>query len=297
MSYFYNLYNLNIKSEIELSGINHGSENYDVFISRGDLPDDLGQDSIIKPSFSYLNNIYLLNIKDTIKIKVEDGNKITVDAKPEISNTTIKSFILSQGMGVLLHQRGVFTIHSNAVEIDGKAVLLCGKSGAGKSTISAELINRGYKFINDDISVLQNIDGKFYINPGIRQLKLWKESLQFISHNEQNLEQIRPELEKFRIEIDNLSSNELIELNRIYILSINELNPYQLFKPDSIQKLKILRNQVYIKNIANFVGNKVKNFENLTTLSKTVEVRTISRPRQSAPPSIIVDMILEDMLT
>lgn len=55
---------------------------------------------------------------------------------------------------IIVAWRGALPIHGSAVNIDGKAVLICGASGAGKSTLTAGLINRGARLISDDLSVL-----------------------------------------------------------------------------------------------------------------------------------------------
>jgi hypothetical protein len=55
---------------------------------------------------------------------------------------------------VMMTWRGGLAMHGSAVELDGKAILLCGASGAGKSTLAAALIASGGHLISDDLSVL-----------------------------------------------------------------------------------------------------------------------------------------------
>ncbi len=45
---------------------------------------------------------------------------------------------------------GGFFVHATAVAIDGRAVLLLGASGSGKSDLALRLIDRGAKLIADD---------------------------------------------------------------------------------------------------------------------------------------------------
>jgi len=46
------------------------------------------------------------------------------------------------------------TIHASCVEIGGQGVLIRGGSGAGKTSLLVELVNRGARFVADDSVVL-----------------------------------------------------------------------------------------------------------------------------------------------
>jgi serine kinase of HPr protein (carbohydrate metabolism regulator) len=51
------------------------------------------------------------------------------------------------------------TVHGNTVVKDGRAVLITGPSGSGKSDLTLRLFDRGYRLISDDRSVLKR-DGE-----------------------------------------------------------------------------------------------------------------------------------------
>lgn len=42
------------------------------------------------------------------------------------------------------------TIHASTVARDGRAVLICGPSGSGKSDLALRLIDRGWQLVSDD---------------------------------------------------------------------------------------------------------------------------------------------------
>ncbi len=50
-------------------------------------------------------------------------------------------------------------VHASAVALAGRAVLICGASGSGKSALALELISRGCGLIADDRTVLRLQDG------------------------------------------------------------------------------------------------------------------------------------------
>jgi len=56
-------------------------------------------------------------------------------------------------------------IHATAVAIDGRAVLLRGASGAGKSDLALRLIDAGARLVTDDQSELFRRDEAIFVRP------------------------------------------------------------------------------------------------------------------------------------
>lgn len=52
------------------------------------------------------------------------------------------------------------TIHVSAVAVDGRAVLIAGISGQGKSDLALRLIDRGARLVSDDYTVVRRVDGR-----------------------------------------------------------------------------------------------------------------------------------------
>lgn len=53
-------------------------------------------------------------------------------------------------------------IHATCVAVDGKGVLLKGKSGSGKSDVALRLIDRGHQLVSDDQVKLTIVDNALY---------------------------------------------------------------------------------------------------------------------------------------
>lgn len=51
------------------------------------------------------------------------------------------------------------TIHATCVAIDGQSILICGRSGSGKSDLALRLIDRGAMLVSDDYTIIHNQSG------------------------------------------------------------------------------------------------------------------------------------------
>jgi serine kinase of HPr protein (carbohydrate metabolism regulator) len=54
------------------------------------------------------------------------------------------------------------TIHASTVAVDGRAVLIAGISGAGKSDLALQLIDRGFTLVSDDQTIVQKRGTRLY---------------------------------------------------------------------------------------------------------------------------------------
>ena len=47
------------------------------------------------------------------------------------------------------------TLHASTVALDGRAVLICGPSGSGKSDLALRLLDRGFALVSDDQTIVR----------------------------------------------------------------------------------------------------------------------------------------------
>ncbi|HEX6062812.1 MAG TPA: hypothetical protein VFZ04_01270 [Longimicrobiales bacterium] len=106
----------------------------------------------------------------------EDGARIDVFADAGPQRESVYTYLITQIISVALLQKGIESLHASAVAIAGKAIVLVGDSGYGKSTLTAALIQLGAQLITDDLLVLQERAGSYEALPGARRLKLAPET-------------------------------------------------------------------------------------------------------------------------
>lgn len=52
------------------------------------------------------------------------------------------------------------TLHASCVAKEGRAILISGRSGSGKSDLALRLIDRGASLVSDDYTVIRRVGGK-----------------------------------------------------------------------------------------------------------------------------------------
>jgi len=52
------------------------------------------------------------------------------------------------------------TLHASTVALDGRAVLICGPSGSGKSDLALRLLDRGFTLVSDDQTIVRKADDR-----------------------------------------------------------------------------------------------------------------------------------------
>lgn len=109
---------------------------------------------------------------------VEHGRRVTVRPAPAAGDRALERYVLTAGLATVLTQRGALVLHANAIEIESKAVLILGGSGAGKSTTAAALVGRGHTVLSDDVAAVRTTapDGaagpRAVTSPGISTVRL-----------------------------------------------------------------------------------------------------------------------------
>ena len=88
-------------------------------------------------------------------MQISQGKNIVIDAVPGILPSLLNQAVQSAGLGLIMHQRHMMTLHASAVEVGGGVVAFVGYKGAGKSTTAASLFAQGHPLVTDDLLVMR----------------------------------------------------------------------------------------------------------------------------------------------
>lgn len=189
MRYHYRICGLTVASDLKLDGawphLPKPGETPDVVMCRGEVPHSLASPQVARPGWDSDAHNLLLRGEGVGRFLITDG--VTVLFEPEEGVLAEECAVYLQGtvIGMLLHQRGAAVLHASSVAVGGKAILFCGISGEGKSTLAANLSTCGYPVVSDDVCLVSfRDDGLPVIIADTRKLKLTEASIEAIGLEE-----------------------------------------------------------------------------------------------------------------
>jgi len=113
-----------------------------------------------------------------------------------ISIGEILAYLAGNMMSFVLRLHGYVCLHACAVAVDGRAVLLGGCQGAGKSTLAAAFAACGYAVLDDDVAALKADGDQILVYPGYPRIGLWPRSVEALLGPGKNLPRVLPHEEK-----------------------------------------------------------------------------------------------------
>ena len=171
----YTAFGLTIHSELALTGLRPATGASDIQVRREAVqpPGGFPPSGIAHEPDADADRFAWL---DRARLRVTD-REILVDSSDE---AFARQCVVGPGLGVLLHRRGMLVLHGAAIDVGGRAVVLLGDKGAGKSTTAAALIARGHRLLTDDLVALVPDTSSPMVLPGPTQMKLWPEAVEAI---------------------------------------------------------------------------------------------------------------------
>jgi len=272
---------LAVRSEIGLPGLIplDDVQTPDVTIRAVDVPDAIDDVLATGPNWHRSANRFLLEMPSIGRFLLEGGHSIGFSRAPDIGDQDIAIFLAGNVFGILLHQRNHIVLHASAIAVNGKAVLFCGASGAGKSTIAAALGARGYTLVTDDqAAITLDVGGTPIVHPDGRLLKLWTKSIAALALEARKGEAMRDRLEKFYVEPDHASTRAM-PVGAIYLLA--EDRPPRVAgieRPNLVDGSRMLIANAYRPTLVQRMGQRQEYFRVGAAIADAAGVFTLTRP-------------------
>ena len=208
--------------------------------------------------------------------RVQGGREIIAQPHPEAAAVLIRQVLLGVCAGVLLHQRGLLTLHASAVALDGRAVAFVGPKGWGKSTTAAALHRRGHALLTDDVLALDLRPGAPFALPAFPQIKLREQAATALHGGDEALPLLHPQFARRAVRAPEQFQSNPLPLGRIYVLGSGpDLKAEQL--PPHLACIHLLA-QTYAARFLGKEGAGPNHFQQTGDVARTVPVYALVRP-------------------
>lgn len=293
----YNAFGINIRSEIELPELPPGNFiTHDVEIQWGDNPGELTDVKERGVLYQAKKDDFLFRLNSVGSYRVQNGSAITVGRLNSATDEEIRLFLLGSAFGAMIHQRELLPFHGSTVVKDGKAYVIGGSSGAGKSSLAATLVKRGFSLLADDISVLKTEAGQPVVYPGIPHLKLWEDVMRKLEEDVTLYPKVRPQLLKYRKPAGEDFINRSAPIHNIVILHSRNTPGFEIKPVKGVEKFNLLKNNTYRYQYLPGLEKTVAHFRMATELAGACKVFQLKRPTSPLLLEELADYFVEEVV-
>jgi hypothetical protein len=295
-NYKYDMLGMNILSEIKLPGIVSTSENCDVKIMMNKFDIDTNSVEGYKTYYELNEMGFVCDIRNVAKFKITGGSLIQIDPYEQADMELVTVYLLGTCMGVLLVQREMVAIHGSTIVIDKQAIIITGKCGAGKSTLSTALRLQGYPILSDDISpVIMLESGHIMSTPAFPTQRICHDTAVKLGIDTKSLEKACSEDLKYKIDISDQFINHPIELIGIIQVIPGDVEDVVLTELTGFDKVDLIKSNIYCKEFYLQVDYQPSYFKKIVSLAKKIHTYQLMRPDGKFTVESQIELIINEI--
>jgi hypothetical protein len=286
-------YEIGFDSELPLPELPVSLKPADITVRFGEVPENLPDSRGSGPIFQARPGDLLLDAL-VGRFMVSDGNRVVIERKGSASDHDLRIVLLRPVMGAIFHQRGLLALHASAVATPQGAVVFCGHSGYGKSTLAGAFKRRGYDVLADDQSVISISDSSIEIRPTYPSLYLLPDSMDALEHRRESGMKIRKNVEKYQVPVADRFCAQRMPLHRLYLLHPSGSEELKLGTVPRREAFRELLGMIYRLQFAGPLGCEADCFSQLSRLVARVGLTRVSRPLAPFQLESMVDLLEKD---
>ena len=296
----YSLYGLTIETDIDFTQLNvlDDSYNTDVVIRRGECLNEVTE--YLKKSGAYEKK-YEIGLQYSCFMNkggyyvIKDGKEIIFETKEGYTPMSVSAWLLGYCTAMLLLQRDTLAIHCSAVCVNGDgssrdAFLISGRSGAGKSSLTRKLLERGYKLMADDVAAVRCED-EVMVYPAFPYQKLVRNEVEKRNLDKNDLIYVDEDKDKFLVPVGDVFSGTPAGIKAMIVIVVGDVHEVQIRKLSGLEQLMAVRNNLFLMALK---GDWMESREVLNMCLKMAgkcPVYIIVRPQEGDSLDAMADLI------
>ena len=297
----YYVYGLNIRSEIEIDEfhkIDMILEDKVVNIKNGVMPKEIKDDILKGSKIKFSRNRIWFYIPNIATYCIINGSEIIVEVAEGADMQLMKVYLMCSCLGFIMLQRDMVAIHGGVIEMDNKAVIFTGDRGAGKSTLTTALRERGYKFISDDVAGIK-IDKVPYVMPGFPYQKLCESAMNNFGYDKESFTSFMSDKEvKYIVPAKDEFIYEPKELTAIVKLTVGDVDEVTIEELRGCEKLNNIIQNIYRGEYIKHLGKMDSvYFKQCIDIAKNIRFFKVTRPANQFTVDTQINLIEREIIS
>lgn len=284
--YQYKLYDLHIHSDIILYNLPETRGKADAFIKYATVT--LPEESMNSKDLFFTEQYACLKTPSAL-IVIQNGSEILIDITGHVDENELASVIIGWAIAYLFTQRGHIALHSTALDIEGKGVLISGISGAGKSTTALSLISKGYKYLTDDVTIIN--PENMTILPAYPLQKVCQSEIHGLQQD--RLLYINEAREKYSYYNPEQFCNTPRKIHTIILLDIGDNNQLTVVESTGLDRYLNILSCQYLAEIYRDSDTPASSMFRCLQIAGSTRLHLITRPRHLNTINSVSDRIID----
>jgi hypothetical protein len=262
------------------------------------LPPRLEDPIFRGPLLEATREAVLLRVPTVGRFLVNANGHSIVEPSPGATEADVRCFRDESVAAVAAVLRGQLALTASAVAIDGRAVVLCGRAGAGKSATAAALALRGHPVLADAVTVISapTDGGEPIVTPTGRELSLWPDVASELGLNANAGRVVRPALAKRAYGLGPAPAAAPAPVAAIVALGVSGSGrPPDLQAIAGTDRVALLAASRWHRAVAAALGQLGTEFSLFTQLASTGSWVQLVRPWRGSSPNALAKLV-EDLL-
>lgn len=160
------------------------------------------------------------------------------------------------------------------------AVMFCGRSGVGKSTILGAMMREGHRMIVDDVCAIDNSPDGPLVLPGYARTRVWADSARELEVDTTHLTRTRDSIEKFERQVEDFWPDAL-PARALYHLTSSNRRDIEITPLSAVDAFQTVVTQTYRARLVGGLETQREHFAQASAFAASVPVRRIERPEGS----------------
>ncbi len=300
--FYYSLYGLLIESEVEFVQlvVADGSlREPDVIIKQENCIDEVTD--YLKAHDSYRKR-YDIGFKYSCFFNkggyyvIKNGNTIVFEPIDGYTPQMLSPWLLGFAIAMILLQRNTLAIHCSAVCAKGDGsnndvILISGYSGAGKSSLTRKLLERGYKLMTDDVAAVKCEEG-VTVYSAFPYQKLCRNEVEKRNLDQEKLIYIDEDKDKFFVPVGEQFCDVPGKIRCMVFIMVGNVDNVQVKKLSGLDQLMVVRENLFLSILSGEWMNSQEVLNMCLKMAGECPVYVVTRPKDVDSLDVMADTVM-----